>query len=96
MKCNGSWGGLDSNPSRLYTYQNMPSHAANSVPAGGSEVFMDGSARWIKAETMEFLHSWEPGTGQKICYFWQDPATFDPATAAVFPSFRLFSITFLK
>jgi prepilin-type N-terminal cleavage/methylation domain-containing protein len=83
MKCNGSWGGLDATPARLYTYQNMPSHAPNQVPAGGSEGFMDGSARWVKAETMAFLHSWDPSSGMKICYIWQDQSTFDPETAAV-------------
>jgi hypothetical protein len=38
----------------------LPAHKdAGLVPAGGNEVFVDGSARWIKTRgIMMFLHSW--------------------------------------
>ena len=55
----GAWGGL-------------PAHknARSTVPPGANEVFIDGSARWVKAkEGMYFIHSWSV---QRELYFYQD------------------------
>ena len=40
-----------------------------SLPAGGNELFIDGSARWIKAREMYFIHSWNV---QRELYFFQE------------------------
>ena len=53
-------------------WSDLPAHKdGNAVgPAGGNEVFIDGSARWIKAPgVMMFLHSW---SNSRILYFYQD------------------------
>jgi prepilin-type N-terminal cleavage/methylation domain-containing protein len=41
-------------------WSTLPAHknGTGTLPAGGNEVFIDGSARWIKARQMVFVHSW--------------------------------------
>src|ERR1035437_1689677 len=52
-------------------FQNLPAHRRrDGLPAGGNEVFIDGSARWVKASDMRYIHGWNGGTRQ--CYFYQD------------------------
>ena len=44
-------------------WSTLPAHrnAVGTLPAGGNEVFIDGSAKWVKAKgTMMFIHSWNP------------------------------------
>ncbi|HEY1788956.1 MAG TPA: prepilin-type N-terminal cleavage/methylation domain-containing protein [Verrucomicrobiae bacterium] len=55
----------------------LPAHkdASGSIPAGGNEAFIDGSAHWVKApKTMMFIHSWSTaqGPGGRQLYFYQD------------------------
>lgn len=88
MKINGKWGGEDSGRT---LYDNMPPHKdGNSLPAGGNEVFCDGHAEWIKAQSMYFLTSWK-NDGSRICYFYQNPKDFDPTLQAAlkFLAFKL-------
>lgn len=67
LKIDGKWGG-----GRDTAFKGMPPHKATSgAPAGGNEVFMDGSARWIKFEKMLFLHSWS-AAGDRDAYFYQE------------------------
>jgi len=53
-------------------YSNLPAHRAkNGLPAGGNEVFIDGSARWVKAADMRYIDDgWSPGTYE--IFFYQD------------------------
>jgi len=60
-------------------YVNLPPHkkGGSSFPAGGNEVFCDGSARWIDIKLMRFLTSWEPSGGDRRCYFYQSQQDFN-------------------
>ena len=59
-------------------FSNLPAHKDKSgLPAGGNEVFSDGSAQWISAKKMYFIHSWN---NTREIYFWQDDlGTLNPA-----------------
>jgi prepilin-type N-terminal cleavage/methylation domain-containing protein len=67
MKIDGRWGG-----GRDTSFKNMPPHkTSKNVPAGGNQLYMDGSARWIPFSKMLFIHSW--GTdGTRDAYFHQE------------------------
>ncbi len=70
----GAWGQLDGVNDECYA--NLPAHRRSgaSIPAGGNEVFCDGSGQWIKIELMRDLTSWNTATRQ--CYFYQDSQDF--------------------
>jgi prepilin-type N-terminal cleavage/methylation domain-containing protein len=52
-------------------WSTLPAHkdSLGGLPAGGNEVFIDGSARWIKRQQMRFIHSW---SATRELYFYQD------------------------
>ena len=67
MKVDGRWGG-----GRDTSFKDMPPHRRpNRLPEGGNELFMDGSARWIRFDQMLFIHSWNTG-GSRDAYFYQE------------------------
>ena len=70
IKFDGVWG--DSSQQPPSGFVDLPAHKSpnSPLPAGGNEVFIDGSARWIKAAQMYFLHSWSPANRE--LYFYQD------------------------
>ena len=74
LKIDGEWGG--GQDSSFPLFNNIPPHpkGAANVPAGGNEVFMDGSARWIKFAQMYFLHGWK--IDARAGYWYQDESDF--------------------
>jgi prepilin-type N-terminal cleavage/methylation domain-containing protein len=77
MKVDGAWGGRRGT-TRDSAFKDMPPHRnAKSLPDGGNQVFVDGSARWIKFQQMYFLHSWDPGA--RVSYMFQEDV--DPRLA---------------
>jgi prepilin-type N-terminal cleavage/methylation domain-containing protein len=69
MKVDGGWG-TSKNVDYAYT---PPHHDSGKLPAGGNQVFSDGSATWIKFQNMYYLTTWNLD-GSRICYFYQDPS----------------------
>ena len=80
MKIGGVWGGLGGNPQQ---FAQMPPHPrSDGAPEGGNQVFCDGSASWIKFESMYYLNTWNTG-GSRIAYFYQqDTGDITPAQLA--------------
>lgn len=69
------WGDPSQVPPSGFTA--LPAHKArNGRPAGGNEVFIDGSARWVKAQEMYFLHSWSPAS-RELYFFQEDLGDLD-------------------
>jgi prepilin-type N-terminal cleavage/methylation domain-containing protein len=61
----------------------LPPHPKAGRPAGGNEVFADGSAKWCKYETMYEFHDWANG---RYGFWYQDSTDFDPTLLAAMPS----------
>jgi prepilin-type N-terminal cleavage/methylation domain-containing protein len=89
IRVEGQWGGTGaSDPSRSsFVFGNMPPHNAPSsrVPVGGNQVFVDGSARWIKFEQMHFLTTWKGLLETRQCFFFQESDDFDPILVDALP-----------
>jgi hypothetical protein len=67
------WGVFDEADRDIFV--GAPPHRANNgAPRGGNHVLVDGSARWVPASDLRFLHSWNL-SGRK-CYFDQDRKDF--------------------
>lgn len=88
FKINQKWGTDDRD-----IFSGVPPHREGGagLPSGGTQVFVDGSSRWVRARDMSFFHSWDPSwAGNRIAYFYQDPKDFvgPLATANVQQSLR--------
>ena len=61
----------------------LPAHknSGRKVPAGGNQVFVDGSARWIKARQMMFIHTWNLAGGRELYFHQDDLGALEPQRA---------------
>jgi hypothetical protein len=78
VRGSGGWGTLGGTPQ--YAWDDIPAHRnpPSKAPAGGNELFADGSASWIKYQSMWFLHQYTGTGGAVRQFFWyQDPSDFD-------------------
>jgi prepilin-type N-terminal cleavage/methylation domain-containing protein len=84
MKILGVWGGVD----RDVAYANIPPHrgARGNLPAGGNQLYIDGSGEWIKAQRMYGLHSWAPST--RMGFWYQNPVDFPPNMITALPGLK--------
>jgi prepilin-type N-terminal cleavage/methylation domain-containing protein len=86
IRVSGTWGTSGGSPQ--YAWDDLPTHRnpQSKAPAGGNEVFTDGSARWFKYETMYLFHNYSGATGLRQFFWYQDPQDFasgaSPITSA--------------
>lgn len=76
------------NHPRYYIYANCPPHMKGDTPAGGNEVFADGSATWRKFDSWYRFTYWNGAFGQTFVYWSQDPIDFDEALKNRLPQLR--------
>ncbi len=79
-----AWG--DSQALPISGFANLPAHRAGGLPAGGNEVFADGSVSWIKASQMFNFYTYT-GAGGRYFYFYQSDLGQDQPLAGVFSRF---------
>ena len=79
-----AWGDPQAVPSSGFA--NLPAHRAGSLPAGGNEVFTDGSVSWIKASQMYNYYTYT-GAGGRFFYFYQSDLGPNAVLAGVFAHF---------
>lgn len=72
-KVNGTWSVPNSTVTLASGDRDLPAHKKGALPAGGNEVFADGSARWVKAADMCMITTYTTSSGIiRECYFMQD------------------------
>jgi prepilin-type N-terminal cleavage/methylation domain-containing protein len=87
IKMGNNWAGssVSTSDPRYFVYANIPPHANAGQPAGGNEVFCDGSVSWCKFNTMHHLTAWSGQYGFSAVYWYQDPSDFDATLTALLP-----------
>ena len=64
-------------------WSTLPAHkdSMGALPAGANEVFIDGSARWIKRQQLRFIHSWS--TTRELYFYQEDLGVLEPKRNAL-------------
>jgi prepilin-type N-terminal cleavage/methylation domain-containing protein len=78
---------MQSDP-RYYIYANCPPHKKGTAPAGGYEVFADGSAAKRSFDSWYRYTYWAGAYGQTFVYWAQESTDFDAALISALPSLK--------
>lgn len=82
MKVGTQWAGkLAGGGPYAFEYDKIPAHPTKGgIPAGGNEVFADGSAAWCKFDTMYKFNTYAGGIGTVDSYWYQETSdmNFNP------------------
>jgi Tfp pilus assembly major pilin PilA len=73
---------------RYWVYANCPPHKKGKDPAGGNEVFADGSATWRKFDSWYRFSQRSGAFGLTFTYWSQDPTDFEPGLIAALPNLK--------
>ena len=65
------------------SYVNLPPHKQGLSPAGGNQLFSDGSSAWVNYKKMYYLTTWDTA---KPAFFCQDSQDFDPGLVSALPN----------
>jgi prepilin-type N-terminal cleavage/methylation domain-containing protein len=90
MKVGSQWTGqLSAGGSWAWEYGNIPPHPTKGgIPAGGNEVFADGSAKWCRFSDMYRFNNWASGIGSLDTYWYQDTQDFDKTLTITLPALK--------
>jgi len=92
FKVGGAWAGAvakKSFPTWLFEYGNIPPHLAkDGSPAGGNEVFADGSAKWCRFSDMYKFNSYPGAVGSIDAYWYQETTDFNNSMLLTLPSLK--------
>ncbi len=69
-------------------YGKVPPHPNHAIPAGGNELFADGSATWCKFETMYRFNNYPGLLGSTDIWWYQDSGGFSAALLAQLPDLQ--------
>jgi prepilin-type N-terminal cleavage/methylation domain-containing protein len=73
---------------RYYIYANCPPHKKGNAPAGGNQVYADGSAGWVRFDSWRRFTFWNGAYGQTFVYWSQDGSDFETGLANALPNLR--------
>jgi prepilin-type N-terminal cleavage/methylation domain-containing protein len=73
---------------RYYIYANCPPHKKGDAPAGGNQVYADGSAGWRGFDSWRRFTFWFGAYGQTFVYWSQDTSDLEPALLNALPNLR--------
>jgi len=91
IKIGTDWAGNNSaaiSGGRYWVYANCPPHLKGREPAGGNEVFADGSAGWRKFDSWYRFTYWDGAYGKTYVYWSQEPTDFESTLLARLPSLK--------
>jgi len=90
MKIGGKWAGLASKGTAYaFEYGSIPPHISNGGnPAGGNEVFADGSAKWCRFSDMYRFNNYAGAVGSTDAYWYQETTDFDSTFITRLPNLK--------
>jgi prepilin-type N-terminal cleavage/methylation domain-containing protein len=88
-KVGSQWAGVVSAHKPFeFEYGKIPPHPQGTDPAGGNEVFADGSGRWCQFRTMYRFNSYASAIGSLDAYWYQDSSDFDQDLLNALPTLK--------
>ena len=90
MKVGNQWAGTaSSGGTAAWEYGNIPPHPSKGgAPAGGNEVFADGSANWCQFGGMYRFNNWSSPIGSLDTYWYQDTQDFNQQITITLPALK--------